>query len=344
MKSVHRKKQRLSDLSYEALLDMRISDLKLKLSETPLVSYVEQLYAELERRGISFRPHCWLSDEWFSPDGIPGIAIPFYLAHPKLTKLEARQVFEVEGGTERWCIQLLRHEAGHAICTAYRLFRRKRFKQLFGYYNKPYPDYYRPNPKSKNYVMHLDWWYAQSHPAEDFAETFAVWLKPRSNWRREYRDWPVIRKLEYMQELMESISGKPPLIRNRRFMDPISGLKKTLREHYGEKRRHYGINVPEVYDSELMRLFPDTNEYSGRRRSAATFLKKYHGELCRICARGTGEYPYAIAQILQDMIIRCREMRLCLSRPEEEVKTDVAIFLVLQSLNYRQKISHRIAV
>ena len=26
--------------------------------------------------------------------------------------------------------------------------------------------------------MHLDPWYAQSHPDEDFAETFAVWLTP----------------------------------------------------------------------------------------------------------------------------------------------------------------------
>ena len=341
------RKPKWSAYSYEELLDLRFSDLKLRLMETPLMGSVEQLYEELARRDISFRPHCWLSDEWFSPDGIPGIAIPFYLAHPRLAQLEARQIFEVEGGTERWCMQLLRHEAGHAICTAYQLYRRKRFKQLFGLYSKTYPSYYRPNPKSKNYVMHLDWWYAQSHPAEDFAETFAVWLKPRSRWRKEYRDWPVIRKLEYMEELMSSIAGRPPANRNRSYVDPISTMPKTLREHYREKRRHYGIQDPGVYDGELLRLFPHQNDNGqgpGRRRSAAVFLKKHYGDLCQIAARGTGEYPYAIAQILQDMIVRCREMKLSLSRPEEEVKMDVAIFLALQTISYRQKIGHRIAV
>jgi len=339
-----RKKLRWTRFGYNELLDLRFSDLKIRLVDTPLVYKVEQLHDELERRDIRFKPHCWLSEEWFSPDGIPGIAIPFYLAHPKLAKLEARQMYEVEGGTDRSCSRLLRHEAGHAVCTAYQLHRRKRFRKLFGSYRKPYPDYYRPNPKSKNFVLHLDWWYAQSHPAEDFAETFAVWLKPRSNWRREYRGWPAIRKLEYVDELMRSVAARPPLVRSRKYVDPIARLNKTLREHYREKRLHYGINVPEVYDGELMRLFPDLNETGGRRRSAAAFLKKHYTDLCQICARGTGEYPYVIAQILQDMIIRCREMRLYLSRPEDQVKMDVAIFLVLQSLNYRQKITHKVAV
>ena len=271
--------------------------------------------------------------------------MPFYLAHPKLTKLEAKQVYEVEGGTDRSCMQLLRHEAGHAICTAYQLYRRKRFRQLFGRHNKPYPMYYRPNPNSKNYVMHLDWWYAQSHPAEDFAETFAVWLKPRSMWRKVYRGWPVMRKLEYIDKLLNSLINKKPLNNNRKFIDPISKLKKTLGEHYEVKRGHYGVNIPHVYDSELIRLFKgfiDNN--TKRRRTAATFLKKYSSELCQFCARGTGMYPYDIAQILQDMMVRCRELKLSITRPEDEVKMDVAIFIVMQTMNYRQRISHRITI
>lgn len=339
-----RKKPAWSKLSFEELLDLRFSELKLNLTRSPLMRFINQLYEELERKNIRFRPHCWLSDEWFSPDGIPGIAIPFYLAHPKLIRLEARQVYEVEGGTDRWCMQLLRHEAGHALNTAYQLQRRKRYKQLFGKYNKVYPDYYRPNPKNKNFVMHLDWWYAQSHPAEDFAETFAVWLKPRSNWQKEYQNWPVIRKLEYMDELMRSLAGAAPLVRNRRHLDPLSQLHKTLREHYREKRSRYGINVPQVYDGELKRLFPNHVDQPGRRRSAAVFLKKYQAELCRICARGTGEHPYFIGQVLQDMIVRCRKMKLFISRAEQEVKLDVAIFLVLQCQAYRERIKHKITV
>lgn len=329
----------------EELLDLKFSSLRLRLDETPLQERIEQLYEELERRGLRFRPHCWLAEEWFSPDGIPGIAIPFYLGHPRLAKLEARQMFEVEGGTERWCMKLLRHEAGHAISTAFHLHRRKRWKQIFGNNNRPYPTHYTPRPRSRNYVVHLEWWYAQSHPAEDFAETFAVWLRSRSKWRNQYRDWPALRKLEYMDELMDSIAGRKPLVQSRRQVEPISRLNKTLREHYQEKRDHYGIEVPELYDAELRRLFPQENgRNGGRRRSAAAFLKRISPELCRLCARGTGEYPYVISQLIQDMIIRCRKLDLKLTRPEAEVKTDVAIFITVQTINYLHRVHHRVPV
>ncbi|HKK15407.1 MAG TPA: hypothetical protein VJ981_01785, partial [Gammaproteobacteria bacterium] len=91
----------------EELLDLRFCDLKLVLRDTRLQEKIQQLYDELERRGIGFRPHCWLSEEWFSPDGVPGIAIPFYMAHARLARLESRQMYEVEGGNGRWCMQLL---------------------------------------------------------------------------------------------------------------------------------------------------------------------------------------------------------------------------------------------
>ena len=330
--------------SDEELLDMRFCDLKLAIRNTILQQRIDQLYEELARRKIRFRPHCWLSEEWFSPDGVPGIAIPFYMAHNRLAKLEYRQMFEVEGGNTRGCMQLLRHEAGHAIDTAYGLHRRKRWKQLFGSFGRPYPSYYSPNPKSKNYVFHLDWWYAQSHPAEDFAETFAVWLRPGSGWRREYLKWPALRKLEYVDELMDSISKKYPLNRLREKVEPLSGNKKTLREHYEEKRALHGINIPEVYDSELKRLFPEYPDYEGPRRSAAVFLRKIRPEISQLCARGVGESPYVIAQVLQDMIIRCREMKLYVNRPEEQVKIEVAIFVSMQTLNYLHNIRHRVPV
>jgi hypothetical protein len=328
----------------EELLDLRFCDLKLVIRNTILQERINQLHEELDRRDIRFRPHCWLSEEWFSPDGIPGIAVPFYLAHNRLAKLEYRQMFEVEGGTNRGCMQLLRHEAGHAIDTAFGLHRRKRWKQLFGSFSRPYPSYYSPNPKSKNFVFHLDWWYAQSHPAEDFAETFAIWLRPRSSWRKEYMGWPVLRKLEYVDELINSISKKFPKIKLREKVEPLSENKKTLHEHYEEKRTLYGINIPEVYDSELKRLFPEYPDNNSTRRSAAVFLRKIRPEISQLCARGVGESPYVIAQILQDMIIRCRAMKLYVTRPEEEVKIEVAIFVSMQTLNYLHNLRHRVPV
>jgi len=328
----------------EDLLDLRFCDLKLKLADSPLQERVEQLYDELRNRHIRFRPHCWLSEEWFSPDGVPGIAIPFYLAHPRLAKLEYRQMFEVEGGNTRWCMQLLRHEAGHAINTAYMLHRRKRWKELFGSFSKPYPTHYIPNPKSKKYVYHLDWWYAQSHPAEDFAETFSVWLRHRHKWQRQYQGWPAMRKLEYMDDLMSEISRKPARIKTRERVEPLSAIRKTLREHYEDKRSFYGINVPEVYDSELKRLFHVKPDEDGPRRSASAFLRKHRTALSQLCARGIGEPPYVIAQLINDMIIRCRELKLYVRRPEEEMKIEVAIFVSMHTLHYFNKARHRVAL
>ena len=173
----------LGSLTDDELLDLQFRELDLQIEGTELALRIEQIYSELAARNLSFRPHFWLSDEWFTPDGIPGVAIPFYLAHPRLAKLELAQMLEVEGGDAEWCMRILRHEAGHAIDNAFNLRRRRQRRELFGSSRKPYPEFYTPKPYSKNFVLHLDSWYAQSHPDEDFAETFAVWLTPDAQWR-----------------------------------------------------------------------------------------------------------------------------------------------------------------
>ena len=177
----------------EKLLDLRMCQLGLTIEGSTLEVRIAELQHELDARGLSsFQPHFWLSAEWFSPDGVPGVAIPFYLAHPRLERLERAQMLEVEGGTPEWCMKILRHEAGHAIDNAYKLRQRRRRQQIFGPSYMHYPDYYTPKPYSKSFVLHLDSWYAQSHPDEDFAETFAVWLNPAVRLAGRYADWPAL--------------------------------------------------------------------------------------------------------------------------------------------------------
>ena len=151
-----------------------------------------------------------MSEEWFSPDGIPGIAIPFYLAHPRLQRLERRLMREVEGGNDKWLMRILRHETGHAIDTAFGLRRRKSWRDTFGKASRRYPSRYSPRPASRRFVLHLGHWYAQSHPTEDFAETFAVWLPRYSRWRSQYAGWPALRKLEYVDETMRNLRASAP--------------------------------------------------------------------------------------------------------------------------------------
>src|SRR5215207_5021476 len=189
-----------ASLSDEALLDVRMSQLPIAI-EGPLAERIALLRSEMAAKGIDCPIHFYLADEWFTPDGATAIAIPFYLAHPRLEKLEDAQMFEVEGGEHEWCMRILRHEAGHAIDNAFRLRLRRQRREVFGSPAKPYPAFYTPKPYSKSFVLHLDAWYAQSHPDEDFAETFAVWLTPNSEWRQRYVGWPAVKKLEYMDAM-----------------------------------------------------------------------------------------------------------------------------------------------
>ena len=327
----------------DELLDLRMCDLGVTTAGTPLEQRIRQLYSELKERGLRFRPRCWLSDEWFAPDVVPGIAIPFYLAHPRLAKLEDRQMLEVEGGTKTWCMQLLRHEAGHALETAFRLSRRPRWKKIFGDASAPYPNHYSPKPFSRDYVLHLDWWYAQSHATEDFAETFAVWLKPGSQWRRRYRKWPVLKKLEYVDELMGQLTGKPPYAKSRALVAPLHRIDHTLREHYDAKQRRYGSVYPDFYDRDLDRLFSDAPEHA-KHPSAATFLRSVRRPVRKLVASWTGEYSYTIDLVLKEMISRCRERNLRIVQAPEGVKLELAIWLTKQTMSHVHSRQHRLAI
>ncbi len=328
--------------SDEQLLDVPMCDLPVSLAGTEVERWITRVDTELDAHGL-VRPHYWLSDEWFSPDGIPGVAIPFYLAHPRLAKLERAQMLEVEGGEEEGCLRILRHEAGHAIDNAYQIRRRPTRRRLFGLPATPYPEYYTPKPYSRSFVQHLDHWYAQSHPDEDFAETFAVWLDPSSNWTTRYSGWPAQRKLEYMERLMREIGHTKPAIRSKRLVDPLSRLRKTLREHYKKKREHYGLDHPDFYEDDLRNMFSNAPEYA-RNPSAARFLKKIRQEARTTVASFTDSYQYTIEQLIEKIIQRCRELNLRLTDTEEITKTDFMVFLTVQTMNYLHSGRHRVAL
>jgi hypothetical protein len=315
----------------ERLLDVRLCDLGVSIEGTWLEERVERVLHELRDRGLRFRPHFWLSDEWFSPEGSPGVAIPFYLAHPRLVRLERSQMLEVEGGSREECTRLLRHEVGHAIQCAYALHRRRRWQRVFGKASTAYPRVYRPNPASKRFVQHLEGWYAQSHPVEDFAETFAVWLRPRSSWRRRYAGWPVMKKLELVAELMQEIADDRPRITSRARPDEIGRLRKTLREHYREKRERYTVGFFDGYDRDLCRLFSRAPEHRDH-PTAASFLRGHRREIRELVSRWTGEYQFALDHVMKEMIGRCRELKLRAVGSERQLKLDFAIILTVHTM------------
>jgi hypothetical protein len=328
----------------EKLLELPMCQLGVTIEGSALESRIQELEKELHDRGLTeFKPHFWLSDEWFTPDSVPGVAIPFYLAHPRLERLERAQMLEVEGGTPAWSLQILRHEAGHAVDNAYKLRLRRRRQQIFGPSYKAYPQFYTPKPYSKSFVLHLDSWYAQSHPDEDFAETFAVWVSPESDWRARYADWPALKKLEYLDGLMRELAGKPMIVQTRRRVDPLPSIRKTLRSHYERKRRHHGLLHPDFYDGDLRRLFSDRPEHAGNMQ-AARFISRNRRDVRRKVAAWTGEYQYTIDQVIESMSKRANELHLRLKESEERTKLDFIVLLTVQTMNYLHSGRHRVAL
>lgn len=330
-------------LSDEQLLDVRMCDLPVQIGGTPVEERIAEVTRELAGRGLAFPIRFYLSDEWFTPDGLSAIAVPFYLAHPRLAKLEEAQMLEVEGGDPEWCLRLLRHEAGHALDNAYRLRGRRRRRELFGSPSQPYPAYYTPRPYSRSFVQHLEAWYGQSHPDEDFAETFAAWLTPNGNWEARYAGWPALKKLEYVDRLVRSLAGRPPVTDRTDEVDPLRSLRQTLRQHYRRKRRHYGVDHAAYYDRDLRRLFSDAPEFAGN-ITAVQFLARLRRPLRRLVAGWTGIYQYTIDQVLEDIIRRCRELRLRLAVSEDTARQEFTVLLTVHAMNYLHSGGHRLAL
>jgi len=338
-----RRRYAWESLSDEQLLSLRFCDLALKIEGTDLQRAIDRLYRELSLRGIRFRPHCWLSQEWFSPDGVPGIAIPFYLAHPRLMSLERRFMREVEGGNRNWLMRILRHEAGHAIDSAYRLRRRRRWREVFGPASLPYPDTYRPRPGSRRFVQHLGAWYAQAHPTEDFAETFAVWLKPNSPWRREYMGWPAYAKLQFIDQLAGEIGGAKPMVTERCTIEDLSEETLSLRDHYQQKLARYRLPRRSGADELLQKVFTSAPRTRGSPR-AATLLRELRVPLRRQIVRSGAFSEYLVHQVLRLMIERSEALGLYVRGSRRELMAHLLWVIARLAESHEERQLPRVAL
>jgi hypothetical protein len=322
----------LGNVSDDELLQMRICDLNLKIPGTELESRIQIFYGELEAKSISVKPLCYLGDEWFCPEGCATIAIPFYLAHPRLKKLEEKMMMEVEGGTEAWCMSLLRHEMGHVLNHTYLLEKEKRWRKLFGPPSLEYSESFRARPYSKRFVRHLEGWYAQSHPEEDFAETVAIWLTPDLDWKQQYRDWKALDKLEYVDEVMRKLAGTPPLVFSRTKMSEASRLRSRLALYYKRRRRAYAQEFPDFFDADLKTLFVEASASANAER-ASTFLRRSAKPILNAVSAWTGEPKFTLNRLLRALAERCSELDLRLR--SDAAGVEVAAYLATLASHYR---------
>jgi len=333
---------RIEKLSEEELLQMHVMDLKLRIKGSLVEPMIEQLYTELQAKGISFRPPCYLSDEWLCPDKIPMIGIPFFLAHPSLKKIELKMMLDVEGGTEKQFMKLLRHECGHALNYAYELYNRTRWRELFGQFSTTYSDSYDFQPYSRRFVVHLADYYAQSHPDDDFAETFAVWLSPDIDWKNKYKDWPVIKKLRYVDSLVKKIANKRPKKKAER-NPPFSAdrMRSTLSAYYERKRRTLGPEFQGYYDDSLKKIFSE-NKGEDSAIKASQLLREHRRRIVDSVTGWTGHRKYDINQLLGKFILRCDNLGLYteLSEPDSLIAA-TALLTSIASNTFRAGVKGR---
>jgi hypothetical protein len=318
------------------LLNSRISDLNLRLPDSPVEPLVRRLHREMEAKGFRFKPDVYLTDGWGCPDRYPVIGIPFYLADERLARIEEEQTGEIEDAKR--IMTLLRHEAGHAVNYAYRLWRRPSWEEVFGRFTRPYRDVFRPDHLSREYVKHISVHpygrtYAQKHPDEDFAETFAVWLTPRSDWRVRYRTWPVLRKLLYVNGLMKEIRSRELESSRVRYLRPVERMSVLLADHYGKQAERYRRAARGYVDDRLREVFPPTR--GALLRPASELFRKLRSRLLERVILWSELSEREAAAILRKLEIRAEAMKLSY-RPGQEGERimDVVSLTVALALDY----------
>jgi len=320
-------------LTDEELLGKKIRSLDLKLEGTELQPLIQQLYDELSTKGLVFHPRCHVGDEWFVPIGIPAIFVPFFLVHERLRKLERKMILEVEGETPDWFMRLMRHEAAHAYSYAYQLYKKKKWQQTFGLASKEETQFYRPRPYSRSYVVHLDDWYAQSHPDEDFAETFAVWLTPELDWRARYKGWRALQKLEYVDTLMRSLAGKPPIYTPEYRVKSHDCLNIKLKTYYARKRKLYEDIYPDFYDNDLRQLFAAGPGVEGRVKASVLLRQRRH-ELMESVCQWTNERKYRVHKLLNRLVERCHQLDLYVKPDDPQLNLQVSAYVTTLVMNH----------
>ncbi|HEX7808901.1 MAG TPA: putative zinc-binding metallopeptidase [Thermoanaerobaculia bacterium] len=323
------------------LLSVPIRELGLSLEQSLVAELVRRLYDELAAKGLPhFKPVCYLSDEWGSPSGEPVIGIPFYLGDARVATLEDA-LNDIEG--EREIMMYLRHEAGHAFSHAYDLHQRPEYQELFGSVRRPYRDDYPFVPFSRDFVRYIPGWYAQKHPDEDFAETFAVWLDPKSHWRRRYDGWGAMRKLEYVDALARELAEVPPAKPQGQTDITVDEMHQTVEEFYREFSVDESAMIEGLaLDTDLSDIFdsagPDT-------RSAAELLAEHRRAIIDKVNYWTGVRRTLVRALVMQIESRLRTLDLAATRDRtREQMIELTVYITALAMTFltgRQRLRHR---
>jgi hypothetical protein len=314
-----------------------IRDLGLKIEGTRIEPVIADFERELDRLGLKVRPRFYLSTDWGVVTGTVAIAIPFYLAEQELAELHVEKGAFVEGENRRELLRYLRHEMGHVVNYAYKLYDEGEWVKLFGPITQPYLEDYRPSPFSRRYVRHLPGWYAQKHPDEDWAETFAVWMTPALDWRAEYADQPAaLAKLEYCDRKLRELAEREPEVLESATEEEVGQLGFSIEDYYGHMGHEAG-EFPPGLDGALRAIFdelvPDANGHTAE--PASDLIRKVERDLCPAIFRWTGHFPERTRALLRHLTERADALGLVYDQAREvQASMYLTTFVTTLAMNH----------
>jgi hypothetical protein len=317
------------------LLPVRIKELGLRVEGSPVERYIEQLFRELDSKGIKhFRPGFYLTSEWGCPSEQPVIGVPFYLADRRLGAIESA-VNDLE--REREIMMYMRHEAGHAFNYAYELYKSEEWHEVFGPFRRPYRDRYSFVPFSKNYVRHIAGWYAQKHPDEDFAETFAVWLTPGSKWRQKYANWPVIKKLRYVDRICKEVGDVRPSRPLGEVDFTVNEMEETIADFYRQSSGDEADAIADLpLDTDLDDIFAQRDQVPPERASKASdVVLKNRREIIDKVTYWTGARRSVVKTLVEAIASKLDALDLVAdSSCEAEQIVELTVYVTTLSMNF----------
>lgn len=312
-------------LNQDEILALKLKQLKVDISGSWVEPLIKQVFEELESFGLKWRPHIWVSNEWFCPDGVPGVAIPFYLLSKKLIKMEKENVGFIEGHTDISFLKLFRHEVGHAFDNAFKLRNKHLRQSIFGSSKLEYKKYYSPKKYSTSYVKHLPLNYAQAHPDEDFAETFAFVISGKHN--KKFNQSLIVRKkINFILQSLDSAKRSRPKLNNKYKFEELNHDQRTLKSYYRQRRKD--LNITNINTKDFLQSFSDDpSEYQ-----ASKYLLARMKEIKSEVAEHVGTRTYHLDEIVKDIYQNLNKKKLYIT-DENKAELEIKDLIVYQALN-----------
>jgi hypothetical protein len=189
-------------------------------------------------------------------------------------------------------------------------------------------------PFSRGFVRHIAGWYAQKHPDEDFAETFAIWLTPRLNWRRRYQGWPALAKLEYVERTARALGEKEPQRSVGKAELPVDEMQATVEDFYRDRTSDETKAVADLpLDVDLEDLFVPAAQPGSR--PAAEFLAEHRKTIVDKITYWTGVRRTLVKRLVEAIEKRAKEMELAVDRAREPAHlVEVVTYATTLVMNY----------